>query len=368
MPSQAEIEQYRGDVDEVSALAVAEVAALVMAMSGDDDGGDGLVAAVPAALQRYMSAATQLAVNWYRGLARDQPRTPEPVPGAPKPLVGPTDRISLLNARDFQPRPAQLPPREQIESSVRWALYTPPEPEPRDTSELEPGDMSEGELQREVHRLRGTEPVAEQPVAEQPGDEAAAPAREVVVDNAPEEPRARVVAPEEGSPSARVIPAETSSRAQIIPAEASPEQARVISRLAGATQRFVTNSARDTITSNAKREGARWIRQAQPDACAFCRLLATRGYLDGGYLTEASATFVGASGRVRGDRAKGEKYHDDCSCEAVPIRAGDSYEPPEHVSRWASQYYDAYDAGNGDFRAILSAMRAAEKEHSGNTH
>lgn len=363
MPSQAEVEQYRGDVDEVSALAVAEVAALVMAMSGDDDGGEGLVAAVPAALQRYMSAASQLAVNWYRGLAREQPRTPEPAPGAPRPLVGPTDRISLLNARDFQPRPAELPPREQIESSVRWAMYTPPEPKPRDTAQLEPGDMSEDELQREVHQLRENEPDSEQS-NEQP----TTPEDEPVFERPPEQVRARIVAPEEGSPRARLTPADTSSRAQIIPAEASPEQARVISRLAGATQRYVTNAARDTVTSNASREGVRWVRQAQPDACTFCRLLATRGYLDGGYRTEASAKFVGASGRIRGSRKEGEKYHDDCFCEPVPIRAGDAYEPPEQVSRWVSQYYDAYEKGKGDYKSILAEMRAAEKAYSGNTH
>jgi hypothetical protein len=140
----------------------------------------------------------------------------------------------------------------------------------------------------------------------------------------------------------------------------------VITRLSGATQRYVTTAARDTIVENSDREGVRWARHAQPDACAFCRLLATRGP---DYLTKESAQFVvGHKGRLRGDRKIGELYHDDCGCEPVPVRAGDSYEPPAYVVRWTTQYNDAYDDGKGDFKSILSAMRQAEKERGGSRH
>lgn len=322
MPSQAEIEEHQQDIEELSAVAVAEVAALVMAMSGDgDEDKQSLVDAVPVALERYMVSAGVLAANWYRGLARERPRAPEAEPTAVAPIVGPTDRISLLDAQDFQPRPAELPPREQIESTVWWALSEPTEPEPVGAEELEPEDTSSDQAE---------------------------PA-----ETAEEEPRARV------------LPAEESAHARVIPAEATEQQARVISRLAGATQRYVTGAARDTVTQNATAEGVRWARHAQPEACAFCRLLATRGP---DYLTKESASIVGASGRVRGSRKKGESYHDDCACVPVPVRAGDAYQPPEYVGNWTAQYEAAYEAAGGNYKKILAAMRAAEKSQGGSTH
>ncbi|MBF6254407.1 VG15 protein [Nocardia farcinica] len=330
MPTQAEIEQYQADVEELSLLAAASVATVVMAATEEDDPETDLVQAVPAVLEPYMSAATQLAMDWYRSLAREQPRTP-PQAGRIVPIVGPTDRVSLLDALEFEPRPAELPPREQIEATIRWALYEPPEPEPADLPEPEQtAEVSEPEPEPE----RQPEPEAEpEPV---------------------EEPRARVVAA-----------GEDSARARIIPAEANEQQARIISRLAGAADRYVKNAGRDTITENANAEGVRWERHAQPDACAFCRMLATRGPA---YLTKATASRVGASGRVRGSRSEGEKYHDDCGCVPVPVRAGDVYEPPEYVEAWLEQYEQAYSLANGNYKKILAAMRAAEKEAGGSTH
>ncbi len=331
MPSQAEIEQYQQDVEELSALAVAEITAVVIALSGEDD--ETLVSAIPPAMEPYMAAAADLAAAWYRSLAREKPRKAKRQRDAPEPLSGPTGRVALLDAADFEPRPAALPPREQIQATVWWALAAETEPEPAPPEDLEPEDISRDELETEVRRLR--EPPAEESVAEpvEPGEP----------DRSDEEPRARVVA-------------------------AEPEQlrARVITRLSGATQRYVTTAARDTIVENADREGVRWARHAKPDACAFCRLLATRGP---DYLTKESAQFVvGHKGRLRGDRKIGELYHDDCGCEPVPVRAGDSYEPPAYVARWTTQYNDAYDDGKGDFTSILSAMRQAEKERGGSRH
>jgi hypothetical protein len=350
MPSQAEIEQYQQDVEELSALAVAEITAVVVALSGEDD--ETLVAAIPSALEPYMAAAANLATSWYRELAREKPRKAKRQKGAPEPMSGPTGRVALLDAADFEPRPATLPPREQIEATVWWALAAEREPEPRPAPEvLEPEEMHRDELEAEVRRLR--EPPAEpepEPAAEAEPDEPERPS-----DADEEAPRARVVEPQEGESPARVVTAE-------------PEQprARVITRLSGATQRYVTTAARDTIVENADREGVRWTRHAKPDACAFCRLLATRGP---DYLTKESAKFVvGNKGRTRGDRKIGELYHDDCGCEPVPVRAGDSYEPPAYVARWTTQYNDAYEDGKGDFRSILSAMRQAERERGGSRH
>lgn len=342
MPSQAEIEQQQADVDELSAAAVAEMALVVMALTGEDGNDASLLDAIPTLLQKYMATAAGLAVDWYRSLARTTPRAPaKPKPGAPAPMAGPTGRIALLDAQDFQPRPAALPPREQLEATVRWAVYEPPQ-EPLTA----PAEASAPDV-RPQRRPAATP--APQPAAAPGG----------------EPQRARVVPAEQTSSQARVIPAnETSARAEIIPADANEHQAQIISRLAGATQRYVTTAARDTITENADREGVRWARHAQPTACAFCRLLATRGP---DYLTEESAQFVGAD-RTRGARSKGELYHDDCGCEPVPVRAGDSYEPPDYVEGWIAQYDDAYEAAGGDYKGILAAMRKAEKGNGGSRH
>lgn len=336
MPSQAEIEQQRQDIQELSAVAAAEVAAVYMALSGEDNPDQSLLEAIPDVWRQFMSLAADLAVDWYRGLARTEPATaPAAKPGAPPPIVGPSSRVALLDAADYEPRPAELPPQEQLEATVRWALHQP-------------------------------DPVAAEPVPSQPAPDEIPPS-EPPPDAAPapeEPPQPNEL--DDHNEQARVIPAEqTSSRAEIIPADATDEQAQVISRLAGATQRYVATAARDTITENAAAEDIRWARHAQPDACAFCRLLATRGP---DYLTEESAATVGASGRARGSRAKGESYHDDCACVPVPVRAGDAYEAPDYVEGWVAQYDRAYELGRGQYKRILAEMRAVEKADGGSAH
>lgn len=378
MPTQAEIEQHQQDIEELSALAVAAMATVVLAAGEEDDEEATLLAAIPATLEPYMSAAAQLAAEWYRGLAREEPRPPARTESRVPPIVGPADRKSLLDALEFEPRPAELPPREQIEATVRWAMHQPtPEP-PRDAEEESPEAPKEQaeEPRREDAPSRQTE----QPRASQQSDTPRLSARVTVGAAAVPIPAsaARTAAPaqevaqeahaQEEPPRARVVSAdETSSRAGIIPAEATEEQARTISRLAGATQRYVHSAARRTITDNAFREDVRWARHAQPDACAFCRMLATRGP---DYRTKATASKVGASGRVRGSRASGDDYHDDCGCVPVPVRSSDSYEPPDYIADWTEQYYAAVDVvGNAyDTAAILAVMRAAEKENGGSSH
>lgn len=343
MPSQAEIEQHRADVQELSALAVAEVAALVILLSGeDDDPESALVEAVPPVLERFMEASALLAVDWYRGLARETPVAPERRPGAPEPIVGPTDRISLLDAQSYRPEPAPVPPREQLEASVRWAVHQPaPAPETVEDDDL-PRDVERDEPERED-------------LAE---DDRDIPEQE-------DEQFADLDEPDELDTP--VDEDEGPRRARVIPAEATEQQAQVISRLAGVSQRYVASAARNTLTHNASQEGVRWARHAQADACTFCRMLATRGP---DYLTRESASVVGASGRIRGSRKAGEAYHDDCSCEPVPVRAGDAYEPPDYVSDWIEQYYLAVDqVGNAwNTNAILAHMRALEVEAGGSRH
>lgn len=142
----------------------------------------------------------------------------------------------------------------------------------------------------------------------------------------------------------------------------------VTSRLAGAVQRHVNNMARYTIITNAdEEEGSMWARWARADACAFCRMLATRGpeYLS----MESARRVVGRRGRsrpgqpgpllgrIRGTRAIGELYHDECHCLPVAVRPGDTYEPPEYVDDWMAQYQEAAAMTDGSPKRVLSKMR-----------
>lgn len=128
-----------------------------------------------------------------------------------------------------------------------------------------------------------------------------------------------------------------------------------LGRLAGLAQRTIFNANRATIVDNAKREtGATWARHASATACAFCRMLATRGAV---YSSKGAS--VSADGRGR--------YHDHCHCMAVMVRPGATYKPPAYVEEWEKEYRDAVRAtpklgehGAIDTKAVLAHIRASE--------
>uniref|UniRef100_A0A8H2JIU0 Tox-PL domain-containing protein n=2 Tax=Mycolicibacterium mucogenicum DSM 44124 TaxID=1226753 RepID=A0A8H2JIU0_MYCMU len=152
--------------------------------------------------------------------------------------------------------------------------------------------------------------------------------------------------------------------------------------------------------------GTLWARHASANACGFCRMLATRGAV---YTSAEAATSVvgrgvdltvsdqraiamgqmtraearerrsvyrnaahaarqGAqvgdrrkSGRTRGIRPLGDKFHDHCHCIAVPVRPGSSYQPAPYVEQWQKDYEDARDAipPGTDYRAVPKLISAA---------
>lgn len=146
--------------------------------------------------------------------------------------------------------------------------------------------------------------------------------------------------------------------------------------LRGNATRQVMNQSRDTVIVNAEREGVRWIRKAKPNACGFCKMLATRAAKDlaqysyksegvrrkldrfGNPTGDYTLTVIGKRGRTRGKRKLGSEYHDHCRCTAVPIRDG-SYEPPDYVQQWTEEY-DAIvkEHGTGDLLKISNLMDA----------
>lgn len=195
-----------------------------------------------------------------------------------------------------------------------------------------------------------------------------------------------------------------------------------VTSLGGSATRTVFDASRDTVQFNAELEpGTRWARYASANACSFCRIMATRGAV---YRTEASASVVTgrsvnltssdyrmiASGQItreealkrrmddpvytsarmarkagkqvgdrlasvgqqRGTRDLGEKWHDNCHCVAVPVREGDTYEPPDYVQQWERDYVAAVKEskrdgktrgqyGAIDLKAVTNAMDRARR-------
>ena len=146
--------------------------------------------------------------------------------------------------------------------------------------------------------------------------------------------------------------------------------------LRGNATRQVMNQSRDTVIINAEREGKRWIRQAKPNACGFCKMLATRATKewrkysyggegvrrkldrDGNITNDYTLVVIGKRGRKRrkNGRSLGSEYHDHCRCVAVAIRDGE-YEPPDYVQQWTEQYDTIVaEHGTGDLLKISNLM------------
>lgn len=128
------------------------------------------------------------------------------------------------------------------------------------------------------------------------------------------------------------------------------------SRMALLMQKRVFGAHRDTVSLNALNNHLGWQRYARPDACAFCRVLASRGSV---YGSKTRATLVGMAGtqahyshgrrrgtqfkasRVRGKQKAGMKYHDHCKCVLAPESSLDVDYPEADV--FEDQYLKAVD-------------------------
>lgn len=138
--------------------------------------------------------------------------------------------------------------------------------------------------------------------------------------------------------------------------------------LRGNADRLVRNASRDTVTTNAAREGVRWVREAKPNACGFCRLMSIRALdsltysandvadkLDAFGNPTGEKTVVVNSNRKRRKKARkpGQEYHDRCRCVAVPLRDG-NYVAPDYIKQWQYDYANAVkDVGSKNVTAIV---------------
>lgn len=124
-----------------------------------------------------------------------------------------------------------------------------------------------------------------------------------------------------------------------------------LSRLSGSVERHVRSHARQTIVHNANQLGVPFARVARADGCAFCRMLASRGFV---YEDDKTAGGV-----------TGSDYHDACRCVTLPKRRGINDSDIPNLETYRDQYYLARsDIDNTmskeALRTILSRMSAAQ--------
>lgn len=120
--------------------------------------------------------------------------------------------------------------------------------------------------------------------------------------------------------------------------------------LAGAAGNALFETSRETVATNADREGVRWARFARPEACGFCRLLAVRGYV---YKSEETARAVSH---------KDAKGHNRCQCTAYPERGGPVVDADflrtyaVLLKQWEADYKTASGTAAASAGSIANAM------------
>jgi len=124
----------------------------------------------------------------------------------------------------------------------------------------------------------------------------------------------------------------------------TPEPLEMLGGLLVAADKYVKQPGRDTMASNARREGVRWARvPTGKKTCSWCLILASR---DAVYESKQSAG------------GPGHKYHGDCDC--VPTRIAKRSDYPEGYL--PDDYYAKYQAArneakSGDIKDIAESFR-----------
>lgn len=123
---------------------------------------------------------------------------------------------------------------------------------------------------------------------------------------------------------------------------------KTMSLLAGAASRLVADGGRSTLIRSAERDrrAIGYARVTRGNSCAFCRMLASRGFA---YRSERTAKFA----------ANGQKYHDLCDCQVEIAYSRDSALPPGSAE--ARELWERTTAGLSGKDAINAFRRAVER-------
>jgi hypothetical protein len=139
-------------------------------------------------------------------------------------------------------------------------------------------------------------------------------------------------------------PPEQATDAQLQPLETRLEQAE--KKAEQVAQKLVADAGRDTVRESVRRDrqATAWARSAALGACAFCKLLASRGSV------------------FKQDTVK-FRAHDGCHCGVIPVFRGQRFELSPHAAEWA-RIYQEYAAPHPGGQ--LKRFRAALAEHDSN--
>ncbi|KOT94481.1 hypothetical protein ADK70_12425 [Streptomyces rimosus subsp. pseudoverticillatus] len=129
--------------------------------------------------------------------------------------------------------------------------------------------------------------------------------------------------------------------AQREPLETRLEQAE--KKAEAVAQKLVVDQGRDAVREAVRRDpqATAWARAAALGACAFCKLLATRGAV----YKQDTADF---------------RSHDNCHCGVVPVFKGQRFELSDHAREWERLYREYAAPHSGD---QLARFRRALAEH-----
>jgi hypothetical protein len=134
------------------------------------------------------------------------------------------------------------------------------------------------------------------------------------------------------------------SDAQLEPLDTRLEQAE--KKAEQVAQKLVADTGRATVIDavSQDRQATAWARTAALGACAFCKLIASRGSV----FKQDTVRF---------------QAHDGCHCGAIPVFAGQRFELSPHAREWA-RLYQEYAAGHSGSQ--LARFRRALAEHDSN--
>ncbi|GAP46873.1 hypothetical protein [Streptomyces azureus] len=111
-------------------------------------------------------------------------------------------------------------------------------------------------------------------------------------------------------------------------------------------QKLVVDTGRGTVREAVRqdRQATAWARSAARGACAFCKMLASRGAV----YEQETADF---------------RAHDGCHCGVVPVFKGQRFELSQHAREWERIYREFAQGHSGD---QLRLFRRALAEHDSN--
>ena len=129
-------------------------------------------------------------------------------------------------------------------------------------------------------------------------------------------------------------------------AQREPVEVRLVQaekKAEAVAQKLVTDTGRGTVREAVRQDrlATAWARSAALGACAFCKLLATRGAV----YKQDTVDF---------------RAHDGCHCGVVPVFKGQRFELSDHAREWERLYREHAAPHSGE---QLNRFRRALAEH-----